>query len=136
PLCRTTGRRSDDLLEFGAPLGVAGDDLAALVVLDDLGFLCHSAFFPEFDMPADHRVVLLQHEPVGVVAPVLAGDVGIAGARSGTELDFGPNIVARHQIRSPALRSRATTASMPSRSTTLIPLVLSRSVIRRPSEGR
>jgi hypothetical protein len=43
------------------------------------------SFFPQFDVPADHRVVLFQPQPVWVVAPVLAGDVGVARAAGRVE---------------------------------------------------
>ena len=46
------------------------------------------------------------------------------------------DLVAQHQIRCPSRRSRAMTASMPSRSMTLMPLALTRSFTRRPSDGR
>ena len=87
-------------------------------------------------MTAHHRVELSQHEAVGIVAPVLARDVDVSGTGRGAHLDGGSNTVARHQIFSPWRRSRATTASIPSRSTTLMPLALIRSLTRRFSEGR
>src|SRR5882757_663506 len=57
-----------------------------------------SALFAEEHVQAGDRVVLAQLEPVGVVAAVLAGDVGEAGPRGGPELDDRANFVAGHGL--------------------------------------
>ena len=47
-------------------------------------------------MLANYRIVLLQRDAVRVVALVLAGDVGEAGARGGLQLDDRADIVTCH----------------------------------------
>src|ERR1700744_4076884 len=128
PLLEGVVRRADNALELGSPLGVVRDDGAAPVVLDDLRLLGHSAFFPKFHVPANYRVVLDHPRAVGIVAPVLTCDIGVAGSRTGAQREDGPNLVARHQMRSPDRRSRATAASIPTRSMTLIPFALTRNL--------
>src|SRR5690242_3705709 len=77
----------------------------------------------EFDVLADDRVVLLEHDAVGVVATVLARHVRVAGAGGRPELDDGTDVLLlRHQIFSPRARRSWTTASMPRASITLMPL--------------
>src|SRR5690606_23088325 len=68
-----TCRVDECLLQLKAAGGVALDDDLALLVLCNLALLCHVlALLAEFDVLADHGVVLLEHDAVGVVATVLA----------------------------------------------------------------
>src|SRR3954447_3145757 len=95
-----------------------------------------SALLAEFDVLADHRVVLLQHESVGIVATVLARHVGVTGAGGGAELDDRANVLLlRHQIFSPRAMISPTTASMPRASITLMPLADTFRVTLRFSDG-
>src|SRR5690606_20254512 len=63
-----------------------------------------SALLAEVHVPAGDRVELAQHDPVGVVAPVLAGHVGEAGACGRAELDHRAQLGAcGHQSLPPLL---------------------------------
>src|SRR5690606_1499009 len=130
-------RVDERLLQLGTLRGVPGDDLAPLLVLGDLALLGHVlALLAEFDVLAHHRVVLLEHETVRVVATVLARHVGVPGAGGPTKLDDGADVLLLgHQIFSPRARRSLTTDSMPRASITLMPLALSVSVTLRRSEG-
>src|SRR5690554_923259 len=96
-----------------------------------------SALLAEFDVLADHRVVLLQHEAIGIVAAVLAGHIGEPGTRRGAHLDDRTDVLTLlgHQIFSPRLMRSAATASMPRASITLMPLTDRLRVTFRPSDG-
>src|ERR1700712_6069928 len=95
-----------------------------------------SALLAEVAGLADIRVFLLQREPVGVVATVLARHVGVAGARRGAELDDRADVLLPgHQIFSPRARISPTTDSMPRTSITLMPLADTFRVTLRRSDG-
>src|SRR6187402_3230498 len=126
------------LLQLGSLDAVPLDDHGALVVARDLALLrhcCSLTLFAEVDVLADHGVVLLQHDAVGVVAPVLAGHVRVPGPGGRLELDDRPDVLlARHQIFSPRARMLATTLSMPRASIVFMPLVETVSVTVRFSD--
>ena len=52
--------------------------------------------FAEMDVPAHHRVVFAQHESIGVVAAVLASDVGEAGTGGRTSFHDRTDLVGGH----------------------------------------
>src|SRR5690606_5160883 len=96
-----------------------------------------SALLSEFDVLADDRVVLLQHDAVGVVAAVLARDVRVARTRGRTQLDDRTDILRllRHQSFTPFATRSFTTDSIPRASITLMPLADTFRVTLRPSDG-
>src|SRR3954469_8328428 len=53
-----------------------------------------SALFAEVDVLPELRVVLANHQPVGIVPAVLARYIGEPGARGAAELDDGAEVVA------------------------------------------
>src|SRR5690606_12867654 len=112
-------------LERRTTLRVALNDDLTLLLACDLGLLGHmrSALLSEIDVLADHRVVLLEHDAVRVVAAVLAGHVGEPGAGGRLQLDDGANVLGLcHQSFTPFEMRSATTASIPRTSITLMPL--------------
>src|SRR5690606_454652 len=131
-------RVDQGLLQLGATLCVTLDDDLSLLIASDLALLSHgSTLLAEFDVLADDRVELLQHEAVRCVAAVLARHVGVSRAGSRTQLDDRTDVLSLlgHQSFTPFAIRSFTTFSMPRASITLMPLADTFRVTLRPSDA-